>query len=123
MAVRYSSGRGIIGNDGTRPAKPLHAILAGVLSLSCEWSDSLGEHFDKAVGTLEPTQRLQFGCCLENGSFLVTYDGQGEVEQIQKSTQDEALISFFLKLTMELQKLGTVPAIDIAAYAKSLDSF
>ncbi|WP_164931376.1 hypothetical protein [Longirhabdus pacifica] len=42
--------------------------------------------------------------------------------ELQRSTKDEILIFFFLNLVNDLQKRGTVPAIDIKQYMKVLDS-
>jgi hypothetical protein len=39
---------------------------------------------------------------------------------IQSYPAEQALIGLFLSLFTALQKLGTVPAMDIQAYAKSL---
>jgi len=41
---------------------------------------------------------------------------------LMKSTEEESLIFFFLKLLIELQSLGTTPAIDINCYGSALDS-
>jgi hypothetical protein len=65
-------------------------------------------------------QRLDLGCALQCGSFRVIKDDSGL--KFEKSTNEEAFIFFFLKLFMELQKLGTAMAIDIEEYAKALDS-
>ncbi|KGK85860.1 hypothetical protein DP73_17655 [Desulfosporosinus sp. HMP52] len=93
-------------------------ILSGLLTLSSSWSPPLGDSFEKAIYNLDAESRLDMGCVLEEGAFLVDY----EKTRVQKSTKEESLIFFFLKLLIELQKLGTVPAIDIDCYGSSLDS-
>lgn len=93
-------------------------ILSGLLTLSSSWSPPLGDSFEKAIYSLDAESRLDMGCVLEEGAFLVDY----EKTRVQKSTKEESLIFFFLKLLIELQKLGTVPAIDIDCYGSSLDS-
>lgn len=105
--------------DGCSPPKKHAPIIAGILSLSSSWNPPLGESFEKCILGLTNNQRLDFGCALEHGSFMVNY---GDETKIEKSTKEEALIFFFLKFLMALQKLGTVPAIDIECYAKALDS-
>ncbi|MDD3041002.1 DUF6602 domain-containing protein [Bacteroides sp.] len=93
-------------------------ILSGLLTLSSSWNPPLGESFEKAIYSLDDESRLDIGCVLEEGSFLVDYENTS----IAKSTQQESLIFFFLKLLIELQKLGTAPAIDINCYGSALDS-
>jgi hypothetical protein len=69
------------------------------------------------MGTLKPWQRLNIGCALDSGSYLLRQSGTFDT-----STQEEALIFFFIKLFTQLQNLGTVPAMDIDLYSRALDS-
>lgn len=108
-------------NIGPQSPKPHHEILAGILTTRVAWKPAYGEPFEKAVLGLNKEQRLQLGCSLESGSFRIEYDQQDQ-GHIEKSTEEEGLIYFFLKLVMDLQKIGTVPAIDIHQYALALDS-
>lgn len=98
--------------------KPHNRILAGILTLSSGWTSPLGDNLDKVLLNLEHDCKIDMGCVLEEGSFLVDY----AKTIILKSTKEETLIFFFLKLLIELQKLGTVPAIDIDCYGSALDS-
>ncbi len=105
---------------GYYPPKPHKEILAGILTLTSSWAEPLGTSFEDCIKNLPEQQRLNIGCALQSGSFFVSYlDNKPSIE---KSTQQEAFIFFFLKLLMELQKLGTIPAMDIECYAKALDS-
>ncbi len=106
--------------NGCYPPKPHNKILAGILTLSSTWVDPLGESFVKCIKNLTENQRIDIGCVLESGSFNIKYSGSDL--EIKKSNAEEAFIYFFLVLLMELQKLGTIPAIDIEAYARVLDS-
>ena len=103
---------------GRHDPKPQFVILAGLLCLESSWSPSFGEPFKAAVASLEENQRLQFGCCLHAGAFEC--DWAAPAPSISVSPKDTALIYFFLRLLSQLQKLGTVPAIDLNAYAKQL---
>lgn len=94
-------------------------ILSGFLCLESRWAQPFGASFDKAIKGLDEPSKIDLGCVLQTGSFQISY---GEKITVEKSTQEEALIYFFFKLLMELQKLGTVPAMDIGEYAKALDS-
>lgn len=105
---------------GCYDPKPHAKILAGILTLTSTWNPALGQSFDESIARLKEEQILDLGCVLEAGSFQVSYS---QATKISKSSHEEALISFFLKLLIELQKLGTTPAMDINCYAKALDFF
>ena len=100
--------------------KPLHSILAGIITIESTWSDPLGDTLRKNLRSLADSCRIDFGCALKQGAFWVEYEPKMVVK---KSATDEALLFFFLQLLMKLQSIGTVPAIDIREYAKSLQSF
>lgn len=100
---------------GCYPPKPLNRILAGILTYETSWKDGLGESFIKNLSVLKDNQKLDIGCALSNASFVNN-------EELIISIQNESLIFFFLNLLMELQKLGTIPAMDILKYAEALES-
>lgn len=110
----------IIHAGGSFPAKEPKEILAGILTLNSSWADPIGSSLDSCLKNLNEKQRLNIGCILECGSFLINYT-EG-IPEIKKSTKEEAFISFFLNLLMELQKVGTITAMDIMRYAQVLDS-
>ncbi|MCM3330159.1 hypothetical protein M3641_26215 [Bacillus cereus] len=101
---------------GCYPPKPLNNILAGILTLSSTWAPALGESFKNNILELEENQVLNLGCILDGGSFKYID------KEMNISTEEESLIFFFLNLLIELQKLGTIPAMDITRYASALDS-
>lgn len=98
--------------------KPHNKILSGILTLSSVWNPPLGKSFEEAIYSLEDESKLDIGCILAEGSFLADYKN----DVLMKSTEKESLIFFFLKLLIELQSLGTTPAIDINCYGSALDS-
>jgi len=100
--------------------KPPLRILGGILTLASEWKDTFGETFKGCLNSLTEYDQIDIGCVLEKGAFTVDY--QELAFSIELSTQEEALIYFFLKLLSNLQKLGTVPAMDIEAYARAINS-
>lgn len=106
---------GIIKN----PKKPFH-IIGGILTLTTSWKDVFGEPFQNSISGTDEISRLDMGCCLEKGSFLIKYES--ESYSFETSSEDESLIYFFLKLLSKLQELGTVSALDINAYGRALDS-
>ena len=101
---------------GCHPPKAHSQILAGILTLSCSWSEGLGYTFNNHIKKLNSDGVLNLGCILESGSFK--YDG----DTIELKGKDNALMSFFLNLLIELQKLGTIPAMDISCYLNALES-
>lgn len=100
--------------------KPLHDILAGIITIESTWKDPLGETLKNNLRALPDVQRIDFGCAIKHGAFWAEYKPKFTVK---KSAEEESLMFFFLQLLMKLQSIGTVPAIDIGEYAKSLQSF
>lgn len=99
---------------GTYEPKPLFPIIAGIVAPKSSWTDGLGEHFLKHLPT-EEMERLDCGCALENGAF----DSFGDCLKVVGT--EGALIYFLFRLLSRLQSLGTVPAIDWAAYASVIN--
>jgi hypothetical protein len=85
-------------------------ILAGILADKSKWSDGLGESFKQNLAA-DIASSLDCGCALKHGAFD-TFSGQLTIVP-----QDGALMYFLFQLLGKLQSLGTVPAIDWAAYA------
>lgn len=103
---------------GVYPAKKPNHIIAGILTTSADWDEPFGDSFVKCINEYSKEQKIDCGCSLQNGSFYIDY-----VNGIaKKGTRDESLVFFFLQLLIELQKLGTVPAIDLLEYLKSVES-
>lgn len=109
----------IIQRGGTYRARDLPEILAGIITLEGGWSPPLGQPFENTITNLTPECRLNFGCALNSGSFRVEYQ-DSPPHSIETSNSENSLIFFFLTLLARLQKLGTVPAMDILAYERVL---
>jgi Domain of unknown function (DUF6602) len=103
----------------SEPKKPF-TILAGIVTLDSDWAPAWGKSFKAILRELSNEQRLDFGCVLNSGAFQITYS-HGDNVKVSNSRKDNSLIVFFLQLLSSLQKLGTVPAIDMEQYIKSLD--
>lgn len=101
---------------GTYPPKPLIPILGGILTLESDWSPALGPSLEKALLANVGDGRLDIGCVASHGHFF--YDAQPVgytfVEEGKPAT------AFLFKLISLLQFSGTVPMIDIEAYARWL---
>lgn len=100
--------------------KPPFRIMGGVLALTSGWTDTFGDGFQNCVSSLDEHSQIDIGCVLEMASYTLTY--QEASYSLETSQDEETLIYFFLKLLINLQKLGTVPAMDIESYARAIKS-
>ena len=92
-------------------------ILAGFLSLESQWKPPLGDSLLGSLKKLKAEEQLDLGCIVRHGAFEVAYK---EDVSVTVSKTDTALMFFFLRLLARLQSAGTVAAMDIEAYGKSL---
>lgn len=100
--------------NGVYPAKPLIPILGGLLTFESDWQPALGEPLKLALTTGSSEGRLDIGCVAAHGSFSLD---SGSYEFSEKNKPATA---FLFKLITMLQFSGTVPMIDIQAYASWL---
>ena len=104
----------------TEKPKDPFKILSGILTLDSSYKTLSSPALIKAFSSLNENQRVDMGCVLNMGSFLFNIDSSLKPYLVSYK-KESALILFFLELLQSLQKLGTVPAIDISAYANSLN--
>lgn len=103
---------------GTFPPKPLFPIIVGIVAGKVDWADKFGVAFQRAMCELTGVRTLECGCGLADGSF----DRFSSDAKISFGSKDGALIFFLFRLLGKLQSLGTVPAIDWAAYVSIFDT-
>ena len=102
--------------EGTYPPKPLIPIYGGLLTFESEWNPPLGQALSKVLLDGDPNGRLDFGCVAAHGYFsLDQKTGSYEVFSGGKPAT-----AFLFKLISQLQFSGTVPMIDVQAYAQWL---
>jgi len=99
---------------GTFPPKPLPYIVAGLLTFESDWNPPLGKPLLEALGN-ETERRLDLGCVAAHGIF-----GCDEKGCYALTLQGKLATAFLFELIARLQSSGTVPMIDIRAYAKWL---
>lgn len=101
---------------GTYPAKELIPIIGGLLSFESEWSPALGESLLTALNSGEPDSKIDIGCVAAHGYYFFNKEtGKYDFPQAGKPAT-----AFLFKLISQLQYSGTVPMIDVQAYAKWL---
>ena len=102
---------------GTYPPKPLISILGGILTFESDWKPCCGGPLWKSLGDGSVDEdRLNIGCVAAHGHF--------EWDQTQAkyefTKEGKPATAFLFRLIALLQFSGTVPMIDLNAYAEWL---
>ena len=100
------------------PVKPKE-IIAGFLALTGGARFCSPTNLSRFLKNLPSAGRLHLACILQRGSIALDI-GKKQKVTLKTFPTEQALIQFFLSLLSALQKIGTVPAMDIQAYAASL---
>jgi len=101
---------------GVYPAKPLIPIYGGLLTFESDWNPALGKPLLDRLGDGKGDDHLDIGCVAAHGYFeLDQLTGQYKIYNGGKPAT-----AFLFKLISQLQFSGTVPMIDIQAYAQWL---
>jgi hypothetical protein len=104
--------------QGTYPPKPLIPILGGILTFESDWRPPLGATLEAALAAGEDAGRLDLGCVAAHGHFA--FDQTGSSYEFYR--EGKPATAFLLRLISQLQFSGTVPMIDVQAYARWLSS-
>ncbi len=100
---------------GPRTATP-QPILAGFLAFENTWKTAdIGKYLSPLLAADQKEGRLDFGCIAAYGTF-----GCEGATCVSPAPHDKATTCFLLELITRLQRIGTAPAIDMAAYARWL---
>lgn len=98
-------------------------VLAGILASGSGWKLPFVDVLSKHLGGQDAIETIDFGCALEAGAFDTVRHpvtkGRGLVH-VSMSIPSRTLSYFTMRLLHRLQQLGTVGAIDYAAYAGPL---
>jgi hypothetical protein len=103
---------------GIYPPKPLIQILGGVLTFESDWTPCFGEPLQKALASGSADTRLDIGCVAAHGHFV--YNQTTHVYDF--TAEGKPATAFLFKLISMLQFSGTVPMIDVQAYAQWLSA-
>jgi uncharacterized protein DUF6602 len=101
---------------GTFPPKSLIPILGGILTFESDWSPPFGQALDAALAVDMGDGRLDFGCVAAHGHFH--YETDKKAYNFTRGGRPAT--AFLFNLISRLQFSGTVPMIDIQAYARWL---
>lgn len=101
---------------GTYPPKPLIPILGGILAFESDWTPAFGQPLSDALDTGDGDGRLDFGCIAAHGYFVLNR----ETNAYETNIGGKPATGFLFRLISQLQFSGTVPMIDIQAYARWL---
>jgi hypothetical protein len=99
---------------GEYPPKPPIKIIAGVLTLESDWAPAFSSAAVHSLRTSDAARQIDIGVVVSHGYFVGEKLGQDH-----KVVSDGLpAASFVLKLISMLQRSGTVPMIDVMAYAR-----
>ena len=102
---------------GTYEAKTLIYIYGGLLAFESDWSPALGKALlDSLISENVEHGRLDLGCVAAHGYFSM--DQQTGTYEVFNGGKPAT--AFLFKLISQLQFSGTVPMIDVQAYAQWL---
>lgn len=101
--------------DGERPAKPLHHMLGGIVTLSCSWAPPFGDTMLRNLMYDQGSGRLDIGCVASAGLFQI---GDTGTYSLMPATMPAT--RFIFELIARLQSIATVPMIDVRAYAAKI---
>ena len=127
----------IVDRGEPKRARPLTKILGGILASenSMVKEETLQDKLKKCTGLAS----LDLCCSADSWAMIIDYDGEEDlntedfnqrivdyynirkIKGFKRSNKENSLITFFLQLTRYLQQsIGTVAAIDLNAYSKSI---
>lgn len=118
----------------------LTKIIGGILTSTNTFTHKNNDTIEKHLTAQSGLKGIDIGCIADYGFFYIDYNGnENEAEadfnkritdyynsrninKISFSDVDNSLVSFFLQLTRYLQQaIGTIPAIDLNAYSKTIN--
>lgn len=112
---------------GEYPPKPLHEIIGGIITTTCDWESPIQPKVAEHIYNKSKLERLDLVCSISDGTFSVennTFleDFREEINPtIKFCDKDDSLVYLLLSILKKLQDIGTVPAIDFSKYAEVID--
>lgn len=87
-----------------------------MLAFKSDWSAAFGHAFTGALNSGDTEGRLDLGCIAAHGYFSLS----PETNKYDTASGGKPATAFLFKLISQLQFSGTVPMIDVQAYAQWL---
>lgn len=113
-ALRRTSAAVVHAGGEFEPRNPF-SILGGILTTSSGWNPPFGMPFETSLAELRNHEQIDLGCALSDGAFRVDRSS-GASPTIKLHKSERSLVGFVFDLMTELQRLGTVSAIDYGEY-------
>ena len=101
---------------GVYAPKPLNHIYGGILAFDSDWNPKFGQPLSDALSKDKGDGLIDLGCVATHGYFNINQSGSYDTH-----IGGKAATGFLFKLISLLQFSGTVPMIDIQAYADWLN--
>lgn len=101
---------------GIYEAKPLIPIYGGLLTFESDWNPAMGQPLLDALNDGDSNGRIDLGCIAAHGYF--SFDQ--ETGRYEINAGGKPATAFLFKLISLLQSSGTVPMINVQAYAQWL---
>lgn len=102
---------------GLYEAKPDIALIGGILTLSSDYNPFFSVSTENTLSGCEHHQTINIGCVADTGIYQLNR----QAGYYEKRVCHAPVTAFMLELIAMLQELGTVPMIDVRAYAKWID--
>jgi hypothetical protein len=102
---------------GTYDPKPNITIIGGLLTLSSSYSPFFSVSTENVLSEATDDQTLDLGCVADSG----IYRRNPQAGYYEHDVSSAPASRFMLELIAMLQELGTVPMIDVRAYADWID--
>jgi hypothetical protein len=101
---------------GTYQPKALTPILGGILTFESDWNPAFGQPLSAALDGGGADGRIDLGCIAAHGYFSLNQ----QTNAYETFPAGKPATAFLFKLISQLQFSGTVPMIDVQAYAEWL---
>jgi hypothetical protein len=101
--------------DGLKKKIVPKPIIGGFLAFECRWKKPIDNTLRRVLSLDQADGRIDLGCVAAYGTF-----GCDGADCLTSVSHARAATSFLLELISRLQKTGTVPAIEMAEYARWL---
>ena len=135
---------GMVSSGIVMRPRSLTKIIGGILTTENSYIDKKTP-VKKQLSNLTGYETIDMGCCCDLYSFYVDYDEKNDLSKSEMYTNEwiksiyesrvvkdinkdisfnekVPLFAFFLQLVNSLKSIGTVPAIDVNAYLKSIEA-